>query len=281
MKNRKSTLEFHGTLSVEMYRKRSYRRRPRRATVTRRKRYTRRKSVARKRSRNLMVYNFKLNGTQMINNLPPQSTNNGAWFTPSLQNVTNIQYTSLFDEYKINKVVMKIDSFTDDMDAGIAVPQDGTPYVPYNYNYRGFIESIIDYNSPLGVPVESSTLNDYPSYKITRGTRPHVRVFTPMIQTPIWMGGTDLTGMQSQKSKWISTAYNNVPHLGCFVRLPRTQLNTSTPFWKISWTLYCSFRGIKANTIPIPSELPLAHADFDPDTAYHEEDIDIPRNPIE
>lgn len=106
------------------------------------------------------------------------------------------QYQALYEEYKINKIVFSIKSL------------DNVALVGSNValNTLGMVHSIIDYNDAV-VPTSIQTMMNDSTYKGTRSSRTHTRVFTPR-----WLNNVAGGVSAQNKTGWLDTATPSVSH---------------------------------------------------------------------
>lgn len=151
------------------------------------------------------VYWFRHNWDYTID--APVSGNTAHWFTFGLANLSDIsRYTNLFDEYRIAKVVLKV------------IPRV-TSYTDVAPSNTTTIRSIIDYTNNPGISTITQ-FNDYATYKETRNNRVHTRILRPRVAAPIFQGSALPFAYAPQRSGWLGTAYDSVPHYGVYVLFP-------------------------------------------------------------
>lgn len=209
-----------------------------------RRRRTYRRSYSRKNRLNLRVFTFPVKwhfNVPMTDPTGPVTQ----WNTFALNQASDTRYATLFDEYRIKKVRFVVRPVYNVAQQGFPVPaanpSDGNNLTAGLMN----VESVIDYNSAVTF-TNTSALNDYPSYKCTRGGQVHVRTLEPRINTPIWRGATSSSAYLARKPGWIGTQYPDVPHFGLAVRYPAMPIlpATTAPGWLVEVTMTVQFRGI-------------------------------------
>lgn len=149
-----------------------------------------------------------------------------AGYSVNLSQLPNYtEFTTLFDQYRINKVVVKfVPSFTQDTIGSTEI----TPN----------LQSVIDYND-VTTPTATSELLQYQSYRRTRGNQTHTRVFTPSTLVDI----SD-TASSPKWKQWLSTANATLPHFGLKVALDATVVAGSA-YYLPYFTVYLSCRSVK------------------------------------
>jgi hypothetical protein len=202
--------------------------RARRNMGTRRRRLNRGYSGYKRRYN---LYHFKrsvyLADTLSVDALVNTSTSYG--FTlGQLPDASN--FIGLYDEYRINKVIIKfIPKYTDVIlnTAGVNASMQQ-------------LHTAIDYDDSLALP-SATALNEitqYQSHKFTQGNRIHTRVLVPKIELSVGGGG------QAPKSRqWLDCDNSTVLHNGVKVFIPRLNV-AATVFYDVQITTYLSFRNV-------------------------------------
>lgn len=205
------------------YRKRTYRKR----TGLKRNYRRRYRTRTRYNKRGQKLYLFKRHvdfGELTISN----SINTYAAYNFSLSDVPNSsEFTSLYDQYKINCVKLK---FLPQQTQSVSIGTINNP----NASSRFF--SVIDYNDGTA-PASIDELRQYQSCKYTGILRTHKRVvFKPKI--------LDTNGFSI--SPWMSTASPNANYFGIKVAVePMDSTSTLTMMYTIEATYYMSFKQVK------------------------------------
>lgn len=99
------------------------------------------------------------------------------------------EYTALFDQYRVNKIVVKF------------VPDHDTSDVNNTASSLSQFHTILDFNDS-SAPASLASMFEYDTWKMTRGGRTHVRKWTPSIL----VGANDSTIAASlpKFKQWIS-----------------------------------------------------------------------------
>lgn len=117
----------------------------------------------------------------------------------SLNDVPNAsEFTTLFDQYRINSVRYKI------------MPRGSSAEAGTNNNV-GKIFSVLDYDDGVA-PTSVDQLCQYPNMKTTRTTSDHVRSLRPMFASTQYFTST-LSGYGARRG-WLDCDYSAIPHYG-------------------------------------------------------------------
>lgn len=211
---------------------------PRRKYGRKPRRYARRKAMRRAGALRRQVHSFKrvVNfGTVTASTAPAGGAvpvRTAISFPLSLvPNVT--EYTSLFDQYKINgiafRVVPKTSGQFQGASSGVANP------IGY-----GQVVSVIDYDDSV-TPLNKDQLLEYGSVKFSKCNWIHKRYLKPKILTRAQINSvTD--GNVSAKATWIDTVNPDVQHYGIklFIDAPVVN-NPATDSSSIAYDLYATY----------------------------------------
>lgn len=195
----------------------------------RRRRYIRRRINRRPLTkRALRVHHFKRSGTPF--NITGSTVDVFGGYSFSLNDVPAVtEFTNLYDQYRLNKVVVKWIPLTTETNVG----QSTTLFY-----------SVLDFNDDVAPTTEAEILQ-YASLRISQGLRTHTRVLTPASLDDLTddTGGTRYAGNPKTK-QWISTSAPTAPHYGIkFFRpaQPAAQLVN----YKVMIMYYFSCRSVK------------------------------------
>ena len=176
-------------------------RRKRRPAVTKRVRRTRKRVV--RQTGMLTIKKTITQDRQIVNT----NSNQFGVQTFELTDVPQYQsYVALYEEFKINKVVVSFKSLVNQSSDNLG----GTPQL----TTLGMIHSILDYNDAVAPSSIQTMMND-PSYRGTRSSRNHTRVIYPKYLDNI---AGDVQGKSSRG--WLNTTYvdgatvNTASHYG-------------------------------------------------------------------
>jgi len=110
-------------------------------------------------------------------------------------------FTSLFDLYRINKVVVKfVPNYT--VDKGLQTS---------NVQYVPDFGVAIDYDS-RATPTSINQIQEYDNATIVKATRQVTKVLVPKTATPVYRDGVTSAYAQGQSKLWLDCAYVDVPH---------------------------------------------------------------------
>lgn len=152
-------------------------------------------------------------------------------FSFQLVDLPNVaEYTSLFDQYKIQKVVLKIVPKTL-MTQGASTGNAG----PTGY---GQVVTAIDYDD-AATPSSKDELLEYGSAKYTQASRVHTRTIRPKVLNAVWVNSIS-TGYAPRAAPFIDNANNNVPHYGIkmWIDAPSTVGAASSASYDVYATYY-------------------------------------------
>lgn len=205
----------------------------RQKTAAARGRYRKRmKAKMRAKKSGYNQYHFKrslfLSSAIQVNNLVPYSTHFG--FTlGQLPNATD--FTNLYDEYRINKVVLKlIPKFSETLQGtGIA-------------NYMNQVHTAYDYDDSLALPTATAIdeITQYQSHKMVMGAKMVTRVIVPKIE----LTGSPSTTAAPKARQWLDCDSTSVLHNGIKVVIPKAENSTSLIVYDVQITAYLSFRNV-------------------------------------
>lgn len=178
-----------------------------RKTYRRRRRYTRRPRRMMRRPRRtlprraLKVHHFKRTFTLT----PIASSTLANTFQGYSFNLTQLpnfsEFTTLYDAYRFNKILVRFVPNANSADVGTATQQ-----IP---NFH----SVIDYNDAT-TPATLNSLYEYSTWKMSRGTRIHQRIWRPATLDSVDTGAGAVSSSNSQWRQWINTGNANVNHYG-------------------------------------------------------------------
>lgn len=138
------------------------------------------------------------------------------------------EFTTLFDQYKINAIKwMAVPNFTgSDLN-----PSSTTQSIPNMW-------SVIDHDDAID-PANLNEMLQYPGVKMTRGQQIHSRYFKPSVLADI--AGIVATNVKYQQ--WLNLANITIPHYGVKYYVDQTQANVGS--WRTYITLYFSCKGVR------------------------------------
>lgn len=149
-----------------------------------------------------------------------------AW-TFKLDQVTNYtEFTALYDQYRINRIVARWVPRTTDSGQGAGE--------------RGNFYSVIDYDDSATINVVEA--QESQNVKRTVTTRSHIRSFVPAVLAPTYRVG--VTSAYGPKFKqWVDCAYPDVPHYG--IKAAVQNWDNLGITYDLIVTFYMSFRNVR------------------------------------
>lgn len=142
------------------------------------------------------------------------------------------EFTSLFDMYRINLVVLKlVPNYT-----GNDINPSTTVVVSPN------VHSAIDYDDSSTAGLTVNTLLQYPNHKMTRGHQMHIRKFRPAVCLD-----ADGAGSTAPKWKqWINLSATTAEHRGVKLYIEQAGgISVNSMSFSVFWTVYFSCKGVR------------------------------------
>lgn len=176
-------------------RRRPTNRRPRRAVYRRRLRSSRRPRLSA-----LRTHHFKRTFT--LSPIATATTTVFGAYAFSLSDLPNYsEFTALYDQYRINKLVVRF------------VPNHNSSEVGATKALMEF-NSVLDFNDQTA-PTALTQLYEYANWRMTRGNSIHTRVFSPAVLGVVsTINATNFTGDQSKWKQWLATSQTDIEHYG-------------------------------------------------------------------
>lgn len=200
----------------------------RRLTTRRRPRRTRRMNMRRRTyrsKRSLKIHHFRrtFQGGAIFSAAAANTLGAYSFTFNQLPNFAEFQ--SLYDCYRINKIVIKF------------VPNDNVSQVGAA-GYIANFNTVLDFNDAT-VPANLNQLLEYGNWRMTRGTKIHTRIFTPASLDTVSGTSTNPTYKQ-----WLSTADAAIPHFGLKYCAEGTAA-AGDLYWVPYVTMYFSCKAVK------------------------------------
>lgn len=146
------------------------------------------------------------------------------------------EFTLLFDQYKIDKVKLKLVPTFSTSDI-LNVANHGSGTICPN------VQSILDFNDSTN-PVTENELLQYANRKLTRGTREHSRKFAPRFASAEYK--TVLAFGYRPAKGYLNTVDYNVPHYGMKVYIDEvTGAQASAWLFRVYAEFWVTCKGIK------------------------------------
>lgn len=163
-----------------------------------------------------------------------------------IQNLPNhTEFTTLFDSYRINKVVVKMYPYSTVNAVSVAGAPNGNP------DACGFVHFAIDHDDASAPTADEAGIRDlmqYPSYRRQRvvGTRPVVCVIKPKLAKAVYQSAL-ITAYAEGKREWVDCTYPDVPHYGFKAVFEGVQPNNgaSNIYLRAEATYYVTFKGVR------------------------------------
>lgn len=215
---------------------------PRPALKYRRKRYVRRLSTRTYPfKRTMATIPFIGAGLPRFISQASSATNLSAEF--SLNQLPGYsEFTNLYDQYKITKIVVKLIPM---MNVNNVQPYDGTSAGLSLLN-PGLIGSVLDFDDATNL----ANLTDYLQYQNWRSqpaisSRTHVRVFKPTVKGLDLNAGGSSVASSVGRSGWLDCAASAVPHYGVKVYMDPYYHVNAPQTWQLMTTMYVRFKNVR------------------------------------
>ena len=169
----------------------------------------RRRIIRRPRLSSLKTYHFKRTFTLPF--IQSQTTTVFGAYAFSFNDLPNSsEFSALFDQYRVNKLVIKF------------VPNHNSSEVGSTKALMEF-NSVLDFNDQTA-PTALNQLYEYANWRMTRGNAIHTRVFTPAVLSLVsTTSPTNYQGDQSKWKQWLATSQLDVEHYGIKYAIGATQ----------------------------------------------------------
>lgn len=212
---------------------RGYGRGGRRRVVRRRpRRYVRR--IGRRMNRRIpRVYNYKrtlfLENSISTNALGLNYSNHFGFTLGMLPSASD--FTNLYDEYRINKVVFKI---IPKFSQVLSSSGSGVSHLTQ-------VHTAFDYDDSLALPQATalSEITQYQTHRMSRGNAVHTRVIVPKCEINV----SGLSGAP-KAYQWLDCDNTTILHNGIKVVIPKLLPAGTEQFWDVQMDVYMSFRNV-------------------------------------
>lgn len=184
-----------------------------------------------RRMRNPNIYHFKRKFFVVDNYAVTAGSDLKAGLSFSLGQLPDFtDFTSLYDQYRINKVVVKlIPKVTQ------AVLEGGVAMLNQNLQQ---VHSAIDYDD-VTAPNSISDLTQYQNHRMSRGNQIHTRVFVPKALTTI-----GAVSSAPKAKQWLDTSTSGIQHRGMKLFIPAPNSTGTTLYYDLECTMYLSFKNV-------------------------------------
>lgn len=133
-------------------------------------------------------------------------------------------FASLFDAYKISKVVVSFEPIQNMMgSASLSTPAN---------NISEPLTTVID-RDDNNLLTAMSQYEEYESYKRTPGYKKHVRTLVPAVAASVYKSTGTTIAYQQKYKQWIDMADTNVPHYGIKFLVPT--LSVAANNYRCGW----------------------------------------------
>lgn len=128
------------------------------------------------------------------------------------------EFTALYDQYRIDKVVFRaIPYTTENATTGTTPPWGLAP-----------VYTVIDLDS-AATPPDTATLREYTSVRTHQALKPVVRVLRPRALTQIYRSTTSTAYALANPRQWLDLGETDVPHYG--IKMAAQLPNVSASNW--------------------------------------------------
>lgn len=153
----------------------------------------------------------------------------------SLANWTTL--SALYDQYRINKVVLKLIPMMNVSNANVATSSAQNP---------GLIMSVLDYDdsTPLAALTDYFQYANFKQQPMISG-RVHTRILTPCVRDIMLNSGGASVAAGVKKRQWIDCSQGAITHNGVKIYMDPWYSVNSAQTYQVIATYYVSFRGVR------------------------------------
>lgn len=203
--------------------------------TTRKPRKTYRRKATRTRVPRSVPVN-QLSTTRLFEATSVNATNAGNYGAAYSFNISSLpdvtDFTTLFDQYKLNKVEFTlIPNITSN---------DMNPVSTY-YEMPN-VHTVIDRDDDSAI-TSLTSLMQYPSYRRTRGHQVHKRTFVPALAQTIFKTAST-TGTAQKAPMWLDLTDTTVPHFGLKLFIDQTNASTNIKY-RLYIKYWLQFKGVR------------------------------------
>lgn len=205
------------------YRKRIYRRK--RPLIKRRRKMMRKPRSLQSRG----VYSFK----RTFEGTPISSSNTeqlGAYTFQFAQLPNYTEFTTLFDQYKINAIRLRFVPNVSESSIGSSPIPD--------------FHTVLDYTDG-GAPASKNAMLEYPNWKMTRGTATHTRFFYPTSFVGVLPASGVLTAGDPKRKQWHASDLATVTHYGLKYCIDNASASPNIITWSVYATFYFQCKSVR------------------------------------
>lgn len=172
-------------------------------------------------------------------------------FTPKFSDMNGYaEFAALFDEWKLDKVVLHFEPTFDGKDAYNPMYSSATPPVINNNGLDSslkYLRTIVDYNDSTAIANEGEAF-EYQAMKSHRLGKPFTVTLYPKILTEAYRSALT-TSYYSSKPRFISTSDSGQPHYGLKCWLNPTTVNidgnVNKSIYNVTGDYYFTCRNVK------------------------------------
>lgn len=147
-------------------------------------------------------------------------------------------FSSLFDEYRVNRVVYKFDPVVQQTSYTTLTTDVVDPFQVQ------YLNTVIDFDDAT-IVTSMSSMMEYETFRKTSPGRKTVRTFIPSISNEVYRTGGGTIGYGRKSKQWIDLAYTDVPHYGIKGYVDHYANKQVQQHWKVTCTAYISFRQVR------------------------------------
>lgn len=175
-------------------------------------------------------------GTAGPNNIVETGSDQNLAYTFKLDNVVNVaDFVNLYDSYRINKVVLYLEPYSNQTGIPVTFPQNLKIRVVHDYNDANPLTQEDDY-------LEYANCKSYSSVS---GRTIKITLYPKINNTIENVNGS--AGFISNNSNrvWLNTADDEVPHFGLKIFIPANIQQTNFPLFKVRAKFWLSMKNSK------------------------------------
>lgn len=143
--------------------------------------------------------------------------------------VNSSEFTTLFDQYRINKVA-------------VVLTPHGNSAELANLN-RPILYSRVDYDDVTGY-ANVNEMMESPNVRSSVGTSKHSVVLRPAVAVPLYQSGVTFAYGPKWK-QWVDCSYPSVPHYGVKFYWDAAGTISTSQIYSVRITFYLSFRNVR------------------------------------
>lgn len=203
--------------------------------------FSRKRGLVKRPSINQHHFRYRISaGTVGIANGANSSYNGINFRLNQIPNYTEL--TSLYDEYRIDKVVVEFHPRASALTTPAAAPAAGNVNQSFS-NIQPFL-TVIDYDDSTP-PGSRNDLVQYSNLLVSHYGQKVTRTFVPHVAVPVFRTGVS-SGYGSKPKQWIDCANDDVPHYGLKWAFNQdTAAGADTVVYDLFVTFHLTMRGVR------------------------------------